>query len=62
VERNTLKRRLRELVRLHLLPLGLGLDIVIWAQRKAYLLKFDDLRSEVVGLIPRLRQQVMLDH
>ncbi|MCC6769685.1 MAG: ribonuclease P protein component [Gemmatimonadaceae bacterium] len=57
VERNTLKRRLRELVRLLVLPLGVPMDLVIWAQRAAYEMPFDGLRQEIESLLPRLRQR-----
>lgn len=56
VERNQLKRRLRELVRLHVLPLGIPVDLVIWALRSAYDLSFDQLRVDVEELVPRLRR------
>jgi ribonuclease P protein component len=56
VERNTLKRRLRELVRQVVLPLGIPMDLVIWAQRSAYDMTFDRLRQEVEDLLPRLRR------
>ena len=47
VQRNTVKRRLRELVRQRLLPLPLSLDIVIWAQRAAYSASFEQLAREM---------------
>jgi ribonuclease P protein component len=56
VERNTLKRRLRELVRQLVLPLGMRVDLVIWAQRSAYDMTFDRLRQEIEELLPRLRR------
>jgi ribonuclease P protein component len=56
VERNTVKRRLRELVRQVVLPLGIPMDLVIWAQRSAYDMTFDRLRQEVEDLLPRLRR------
>lgn len=54
VDRNRLKRRLRELVRLHVLPLDFPLDLVIWAQRAAYEASFEQLRTEVESLVPRI--------
>lgn len=54
VDRNRLKRRLRELIRLHLLPLGIPLDLVVWAQRAGYDASFDQLRTEIESLVPRL--------
>jgi ribonuclease P protein component len=54
VERNLLKRRLRELVRIHLLPSGLRITLVIWTRRPCYTLTFDELRSEVLELMKRI--------
>lgn len=54
VDRNRLKRRLRELVRLHVLPLGFPLDLVIWAQRAGYEASFEQLQAEVESLVPRI--------
>jgi len=56
VERNLLKRRLRELARLLVLPLGMPVDLVIWAQRSAYEMSFDRLRQELESLLPRLQR------
>jgi ribonuclease P protein component len=50
VDRNRLKRRLKELARLELLPALQGRaprDIVIRARREAYAATFDALRSDV---------------
>jgi ribonuclease P protein component len=47
VARNRLKRRLRELVRLHLLPDAPSADIVIRARREAYSASFDALSADV---------------
>lgn len=47
VERNRLKRRMRELVRIELLPSLAALDIVIRALPRAYDRDFDALRAEV---------------
>lgn len=54
VDRNRLKRRLRELVRLQLLPLGLPGDVVVWAQRQAYAATFAELRLALDSIIQRL--------
>lgn len=54
VERNRLKRQLRELVRLLVLPLGMPVDLVIWAQRSAYEMSFSRLQQEIESLLPNL--------
>lgn len=54
VDRNRLKRRLRELVRVELLP-GLGpRDVVLRVSPRAYRQDFDVLRSEILQLRDRL--------
>jgi ribonuclease P protein component len=53
VDRNTLKRRLRELVRLTLLPAlrtRPPLDVAIRARREAYVATMDALRSDVLAI------------
>lgn len=53
VDRNRLKRRLRELVRLGLLPLvraGAALDVAIRARRDAYTATLDGLRADVSAI------------
>lgn len=47
VERNRLKRRLRELVRGVVLSAESSVDVVVWAQRSAYSLSFAGLQQEV---------------
>jgi ribonuclease P protein component len=47
VARNRLKRRLRELTRLHLLPASLGADVVIRIRPDAYVATFDMLQADV---------------
>ena len=47
VDRNRLKRRLRELVRVELLPLLQPMDVVIRVVPHAYTRDFDTLRREV---------------
>jgi ribonuclease P protein component len=54
VARNRLKRRLRELVRLHLLPAGLSADIVFRVQADAYLATFDALAGEIMQVLTSL--------
>ncbi|MGV3709407.1 MAG: ribonuclease P protein component [Gemmatimonas sp.] len=46
VERNLVKRRLRELVRVEALPLLPPIDVVIRALPRAYTRTFDELREE----------------
>jgi len=48
VARNRVKRRLRELVRLELLPGLPALDVVVRAFPQAYAASFDALRRDVV--------------
>jgi ribonuclease P protein component len=51
VQRNRLKRRLREIGRIELLPrLACGADILIRARPEAYGAPFDMLRSELIAL------------
>ena len=47
VERNLLKRRIRELARTRLLPLVPPLDVVIRPRPEAYAASFDALRRDV---------------
>lgn len=47
VDRNKVKRRLRELVRLEVLPELPTIDVVLRASPKAYTRSFDALREEV---------------
>ena len=54
VRRNTLKRRLRELARQHLLPVSNSSDVVIRARREAYAATFADLRDDVERVTPQL--------
>jgi ribonuclease P protein component len=54
VRRNKLKRRLRELTRLHVLPRQCSCDLVIRARREAYDATFDGLRDEIEGLATQL--------
>lgn len=53
VERNRLKRRLRELTRLHLLeaPELLGGDFVVRARAGAYERTFGELRAELLRIV-----------
>lgn len=54
VERNRLKRRLRELLRRTVLPLALPLDVVVRARREGYAATFDDLARDVEQIRARL--------
>lgn len=54
VNRNRLKRRLREIIRQDVLPAERGLDIIIRTAPAAYAVPFADLRVEVNGVIGRL--------
>lgn len=47
VARNQLKRRLRELVRVVLLPVGPPVDIVLRARTEAYAASFDALAKDI---------------
>ncbi len=47
VDRNRLKRRLRELVRTHLLPSAPSVDVVIRARPDAYAASFDALVGDI---------------
>jgi ribonuclease P protein component len=55
VARNRLKRRLRELVRLWILPADIAADIVLRARAEAYDAMFDALTGDVT----RLRAQLL---
>ena len=50
VERNRLKRRLRELARTRLLPQLAAVDLVVRARPSAYALSFDALADEMARL------------
>lgn len=56
VARNRLKRRLRELSRTRILPLGLGVDIVIRARGEAYGATFAELASDIERVIAQLHR------
>lgn len=53
VERNQLKRRLREIIRVQLLRTLAPVDVVIKTQRNAYHASFDTLASELNDAIAR---------
>ena len=54
MDRNRLKRRLREIIRQDVLSGDRGLDIVLRAAPAAYALPFAALRAEVSGAMVRL--------
>ena len=58
VDRNRVKRRLREIVRLYLLRMAGSVDVVIRAQEQAYDAPFDELRVELVDAAERLARGV----
>ncbi len=47
VERNQVRRRIREISRRRILPLVKGLDLVVRSRRKAYEATFDDLTTDL---------------
>jgi ribonuclease P protein component len=57
VDRNRLKRRLRELVRVELLPplRAESVDIAIRARREAYAAEFGALRADVLAIVAALQ-------
>ena len=56
VDRNRLKRRLRELSRLRLLPSGLPADVVVRVKPDAYGASFEALAAEVDAILTHLRR------
>lgn len=58
VDRNRLKRQIREIVRLHLLEMAGPLDVVIRVQEQAYTAPFEELRTELIHVTLRLAQAV----
>jgi ribonuclease P protein component len=56
VERNRVKRRLRESVRLELLPGAPAVDVVIHTSKAAYSLPFGDLKAEVERVADALKR------
>lgn len=54
VARNRLKRRLRDLARLHLLPSRLPVDIVIRIRTGAYAVSYEELRRNVHDALVQL--------
>ena len=56
VARNLVKRRLRELARLQILPTGLLVDIVVRIRPEAYEASFEDLAVDVRRLVVQLHR------
>ena len=54
VARNLVKRRLRELVRIHLLPAGILADIVLRIRPEAYNASFATLTREILVILEEL--------
>ena len=57
VERNRLKRRLREIVRYHVLTMKTVGDLVLWARPTAYAATFDELQMA----LDKLRRRIEAD-
>ena len=54
VDRNRLKRRLREIVRLHVLPNLDNVELIIRAGPSAYQASMNELRAELVEAVKKL--------
>jgi ribonuclease P protein component len=52
VMRNLLKRRLRDLMRLHVLDLDARTDIVVLARPDTYTCSFAELERDILRLVP----------
>jgi ribonuclease P protein component len=57
VDRNRLKRRLREVLRADVLPrlreLDVNADVIVRARKEAYLATFSQLRDELIAWVER---------
>ncbi len=58
VERNKLRRRLRELIRLHVIPDFAGIDLVLYAGSSTYSLGFEKLAGEIIRMKVQLTSVV----
>ena len=56
VARNQLKRRLRELVRLNLVPTTLSIDIVLRIRSETYQASFEALQTDISRVVSQLKQ------
>jgi len=54
VQRNKLKRRMRELARQRLLAVPASCDLLVRARREAYQAPFERLRSEIDAIATQL--------
>jgi ribonuclease P protein component len=61
VARNRLKRRLRELARLRMLPTGLMADVIIRARPEAYGASFEALTADIQRALTQLAQWHAVD-
>lgn len=57
-DRNKLKRRLRELIRINVLPNLLPIDMVVYARIEAYDASFMELRQELQEAVHRITRTV----
>lgn len=60
VDRNRVKRRIRELVRLRVLSHAHSADLVIWAQPSAYRVSYDGLGRDIDVLLSRLDRHLAI--
>jgi ribonuclease P protein component len=58
VERNSIKRRVREAVRLHLTDLPFAVDVVINPKKNILKAEFVDIEKEVVRAFEAIRRQM----
>ncbi len=56
VVRNRIRRRVREILRLHREEIALGWDVVIHPSRAAATLQFAKLEAELLSLLPRQKR------
>jgi ribonuclease P protein component len=56
VTRNRIRRRVREILRLHREEIAPGWDVVIHPGRATGTLKFAKLEAELLALLPRVQQ------
>ncbi|MFZ0921483.1 MAG: ribonuclease P protein component [Candidatus Acidiferrales bacterium] len=58
VVRNRIRRRVREILRLHRQEIALGWDVVIHPSRAVATLKFAKLEAELLFLLPRQKREM----